>query len=477
MAGEGQNKDKAEAVGAVNIEEVYIRTADKNYFDLSNYVQNILIYENIGQSCLTGSIGIADSSNFLGNLNLKGKEIITMKIKSPFLSDGDDIHRSFVAYSISDRIQQDDRQQFMRINFISMEGAKDISTRLSRKFSGPTDTIAEEVFKQYVQETRIYDKKGNPIGPTTPLVIGGTPHKTNNFAFVANNWSAIETLNFVAKNSEPADVDSKHVLPNCLFFETRTGFYFGTLTDYILEQKRKNLIYNEYNFIPALDQSFAQNEERLSYGSYNYISDFVSNQYQVPSSSNFDEHYNELKNQRTGYYGTHTIGIDMVNRLNYQMIFDYVGNLEDANPNNRVNKKWEDFAHVSDRRPGPETPIYNPRALQRVKVGASNLFDTDEFGYDMAYFERISLRPTAIAEQKRLKVVIEVPGMTDVQVGYLVRLNYPSVGEKLTGDTSQDTLDPDVSGLYAISGIIHNISAQQHSMKLELVRDSFGDDR
>ena len=45
MASEGQHKDKAEAVGAVNIEEIYIRTADKNYFDLSNYVQNILIYE------------------------------------------------------------------------------------------------------------------------------------------------------------------------------------------------------------------------------------------------------------------------------------------------------------------------------------------------------------------------------------------------------------------------------------------------
>ena len=35
MASEGQHKDKAEAVGAVNIEEIYIRTADKNYFDLS----------------------------------------------------------------------------------------------------------------------------------------------------------------------------------------------------------------------------------------------------------------------------------------------------------------------------------------------------------------------------------------------------------------------------------------------------------
>ncbi len=475
MASEGQHKDKAEAVGAVNIEEIYIRTADKNYFDLSNYVQNILIYENIGQTCLTGSIGISDSTNFLGNLFLKGKEVITMKIKSPFLSDGDDIYKSFVAYSISDRIQESDRQQFFRINFISLEGAKDISTRLSKKYSGPTDQIAEEIFAEFVKEPRVYDKEGNPMAGESRLVIGGVPHKTNNFAFVANNWSAIETLNFVAKNSEPADFNGKQVLPNCLFFENRTEFYFGTLTDLILAQKEKNLIYDEYNFMPALDGNFNQNEERLTYGSYNYISEFISRQYCVPSSSNFDEHYNELKNQRTGYYGTHTIGIDMINRLNYQMIFDYVGNISELK-NNRVNKKWEDFAHIADKRPGPETPIYNPRALQRVKVGASNLFDADEFGYDMAYFERISLRPTALAEQKRLKVVITVPGKTDVKVGYLVRLNYPSVGEKLTGVTSEDSLDPQVSGLYAISGIIHNISAQQHSMKLELVRDSFGDD-
>ena len=474
MADEGQHKDNAESVGAVNIEEIYLRTADGNYFNLSNFVQQIIIYENIGQSCLTGTLGIADSTNAIGNLRLYGKEIVTMKIRSPFLEDSEAIYRSFMAYSITDRIQQGDRQQFFKMNFISLEGAKDISTRLSKKFSGSTEEIAAEIYDE-ISGPRIYDKDGKPTGGTD-LVIGGTPHKTNNFAFIANNWSAIETLNFVAKNTVSADVNRKNVLPNALFFERREDFYFGTLTDYVLTQKDKNLIYDEYNFMPALDGEFNQNEERLTYGSYNYISPFISRQYCVPSTSSFAEHFNELKNQRTGYYGNHTIGIDMVNRLNYQMIFDYVGNLEGINLNNRVDKQWESFAHISDQRPGPETPVYNPQAIRQVKVGASNLFDSDDFGYDMEYFEMSALRRTALADQKRLKVSITVPGKTDVQVGYMVRLNYPSVGEKLSGVTSEDTLDPAVSGLYAISGIIHNITPQHHTMQLELIRDSFGDD-
>lgn len=476
MADEGQHKDNADSVGAVNIEEIYLRTADNRYFNLSNFVQQIIIYENIGQACLTGSLGIADSTNAIGNLRLYGKEIVTMKIKSPFLEDSEAIYRSFMAYSITDRIQQGDRQQFFKLNFISLEGAKDVSTRLSKKFSGSTEEIAAEIYNEILSEPRIYDKDGKATSVRTNLVIGGKPHKTNNFAFVANNWSAIETLNFVAKNTEPADVNDKHVLPNALFFERREEFYFGSLTDYVLTQKNKNLIYDEYNFMPALDGKFNQNEERLTYGSYNYISPFISRQYCVPSTSSFAEHFNELKNQRTGYYGNHTIGIDMLNRLNYQMIFDYVGKLQDVNQNNVVDKQWTQFAHISDKRPGPDNPIYSPQAVQQVKVGASNLFDSDEFGYDMEYFEMSALRRTALAELKRLKVIITVPGKTDVQVGYMVRLNYPSVGEKLSGVTSEDTLDPAVSGLYAISGIVHNITPQNHTMKLELIRDSFGDD-
>ena len=49
MADEGQHKDNADSVGAVNIEEIYLRTADNRYFNLSNFVQQIIIYENIGQ--------------------------------------------------------------------------------------------------------------------------------------------------------------------------------------------------------------------------------------------------------------------------------------------------------------------------------------------------------------------------------------------------------------------------------------------
>ena len=97
MADEGQHKDNAESVGAVNIEEIYLRTADGNYFNLSNFVQQIIIYENIGQSCLTGTLGIADSTNAIGNLRLYGKEIVTMKIRSPFLEDSEAIYKSFMA--------------------------------------------------------------------------------------------------------------------------------------------------------------------------------------------------------------------------------------------------------------------------------------------------------------------------------------------------------------------------------------------
>ena len=88
----------------------------------------------------------------------------------------------------------------------------------------------------------------------------------------------------------------------------------------------------------------------------------------------------------------------------------------------------------------------------------------------------MTYRNTAVAEIKRLSIKIEVPGKTDIEVGKLIKFNYPSVGDKGAGMSRSEIFDPKISGIYAIAGIVHNITQEKHTMTLEIVRDSFGEE-
>jgi hypothetical protein len=72
-----------------------------------------------------------------------------------------------------------------------------------------------------------------------------------------------------------------------------------------------------------------------------------------------------------------------------------------------------------------------------------------------------------------LKIEIEVPGRTDVEVGRLVNFLYPKNIDKNATDLAEDTLDPYMSGIYMITAIRHEFVLNKHTMYMELVKDSF----
>ncbi len=75
-----------------------------------------------------------------------------------------------------------------------------------------------------------------------------------------------------------------------------------------------------------------------------------------------------------------------------------------------------------------------------------------------------------------LKLSIEVPGRTDCEVGKIVEFFYPSVDSKNSETTKQEdkTLwDPLISGFYLITALHHRITPFQHSMVLEISKDSY----
>jgi|TARA_B100001094_G_scaffold155195_1_gene150208 hypothetical protein len=463
-------RETPDGAGAIDIDELYITLAGNVVIDLREFFQNIKIYENIFQHCLFVEMAISDSANILGRLDISGSSTVTMKVRSPFLDDEEAYHKTFSIFSVSDRLVKDDRKQYFVLNLISIEGMKDLSTKFSRRFKGSTEKMAKDMYEDFIQEKRIRDRDGI-FKNKTPLTILGTPHKSNNFTFTATNWSAFECMEFIAKNIDPADVGGKLVMPNSLFFETRTEFVMGSLTELIVEQKNRELLYDEYNLLPSGYGEHLEGE-RKSLGNFKYTSPFVSPQYSTVLSSDMKNYFNELDNQQSGYYGSTTVGIDMITKQNYHMVFDYTSKEEGRN---KIPKSYDDFVHLSEDSPIEAKPIFSPAAIMNVRIGASNLYNDSDFGYNLNYFENLTYRNTAKAELKRISMRIEVPGKTDMKVGSLIRFNFPSVGEKTKGMSREELFDPKISGIWAVSGVLHDITPSEHKMTLNIVRDAYGD--
>ena len=88
----------------------------------------------------------------------------------------------------------------------------------------------------------------------------------------------------------------------------------------------------------------------------------------------------------------------------------------------------------------------------------------------------IGQRNSLLMDINTLKMSIEVPGRTDCEVGKIIEFFYPNVDSKNSETTKEEdkTLwDPLISGFYLITALHHRITPFQHSMFLEISKDSY----
>jgi hypothetical protein len=104
------------------------------------------------------------------------------------------------------------------------------------------------------------------------------------------------------------------------------------------------------------------------------------------------------------------------------------------------------------------------------------VLDSTEESIDLTPEKFIGQRNSLLMDINTLKMTIEVPGRTDCEVGKIVEFFYPSVDIKNSKTTQEDekTLwDPLISGFYLITALHHKITPFQHSMFLEISKDSY----
>jgi hypothetical protein len=75
-------------------------------------------------------------------------------------------------------------------------------------------------------------------------------------------------------------------------------------------------------------------------------------------------------------------------------------------------------------------------------------------------------------ELTNVKMNMTVPGRTDAEVGRLIYFEYPSLGAKEASDTESSVQDKLYSGYYLITAIHHKVNKNEHTMTMEVIKDS-----
>jgi hypothetical protein len=469
--------------------------------DLKPFMMEINLYEDIFSPTLHGSVVIRDSLNLVGTLPIVGDEVLTIDIQTPWGEMGgyskgnlgafdpiNKIQKSFSVYAVKNRKLNNDREQYYELLFCSLEAAADNVTKISKKFEGTTDEIVSEIFTENMKSKRFFNSKDEvvaaPIPATTDgtessqdvtdetlyteLYIADTPHETE-ITFVSPMWSPIETLNWLAKRS----IGNLHKSPTFLFYETTKGFYFASIEGLVKNQLENGDIYSAFVYntnLQNLDKVSSMTKGFQTIEALEFITnlDILQSQDLGHFASTIHS-FNMVKKEYTAYHYDHGFNYKQYNHMEDGKLDPASGAYTfpdiDKDDPSKTDKKYKMIFPINVMRSADSKPF-----VSTVNPG---VLDSTVDSIDLRPEDFVSQRNSSLMDLTTLRLQITVPGRTDAEVGRMIKLYYPSVGEKTKEDSEALIWDKFISGIYMITAIRHQISPLRHTMFLEISKDSY----
>lgn len=487
----GQEKSKPSPTNAISDiiskpGDVIITTLDLNVvssedsLDLKPFLMEINLYEDIFSPTLHGSVIIRDSLNLIGRLPIIGDEVLTMDIQTPWKELGgysksdlgtfdpiNKIQKSFSVYAVKNRKLNNDREQYYELLFCSLEASTDNVVKLCQKYEGTTDEIAAKIFDENMKTLRIFSNKtaleNFADGAKTEFFIADTPHKSS-LTFVPPMWTPIQCLSWLAKRSIGAEYES----PTFLFYETTKAFYFASIEELVAYQLKSGEIYSA--FVYNTNLSNLQTVSSLTKG------------FQTIEALEFITNLDVIQSQDLGHFASTVHSFDMVKKNYKAYYYDHGFNykkythMEDGTYDTTTGKYTLPKPEDESKKYKMIFPINVLRSSDNkpfVSTVNPGVLDSTEDSIDLHPEEFVSQRTSSLMDLTTLRLQITVPGRTDAEVGRLIKLYYPSVGEKTKEDSEALIWDKFVSGIYMITAIRHQISPLRHTMFLEISKDSY----
>lgn len=446
--------DGLQKAGEVRIEQLKLINSSDEVIDLSEFVVELNIYEDIFSNYLRGNIVVTDSRNLIDKFNIHGEEFLNVRLRTPSFTDV--IEKTFRIFKLTNReIVRDTSVQNYVLHFVSVELFFDISLPLFAPFEGVVTDVAGKIFSDFLATSRNYNISESNNGVTedskeTQLIV--INEASNKVKFVSPGWSPLKCINWLASKAIPKDGIAK----SFIFFESNKNFYFGTLENLFRDAYKNNNYLGRY-IISA--SNIRQNESSQNINREMFLAKDV----EMVETTDY------IKNYTNGYLGNRLIFLDVFNK-DYQLIdYDHV-------------KEYEKQFHTSGEG-NKAKPVFNKNSARNFATNVSfypknpKLFDNYQDNISEKMNEIHGNRLSSMLELTNIKMNITIPGRTDAEVGRMLYFDYPSLGAKDEKDNESSTQDKLYSGYYLITAIHHKVTKIEHQMVMEIIKDSLSVDK
>ena len=437
--------------GEVRIEQLKLINSADEVIDLSEFIVELNLYEDLFKNYLHGNLVITDSRNLIDKFNIHGEEFLNVKLRTPSFPDSEVIEKTFRVFKLTDRtIVRDTNSQNFVLHFISVEFFYDVNLPLFAPFEGTITDVAGKIFSDFLATSRNYsisesnnEIKENPK-PTELIIINEASNKVK---FISPGWSPLKCINWLASKAIPKDGVAK----NFIFFESNKNFYFGTLENLFRDAHENKNYFGRY----LISASNVRDDKN----SQNVIRElFLAKDVEMVETTDY------IKNYTNGYLGNRLIYLDVFSK-EYQLIdYDHTENYE---------KQFHSSGKGNEAK-----PVFNRDTFKNFATNISfypknpKLFDNYQDNINEKMGEIHGNRLSSMLELTNIKMNMTVPGRTDAEVGRIIYFEYPSLGAKDGSDTGSTAQDKLYSGYYLITAIHHKVSKLEHQMVMEVIKDS-----
>lgn len=388
--------------------------------NLIGMFSNLNIYEDLFSPFITGSVLLVESYDLINKLPIIGEEFLVLDITTPGFEKR--INGKFYVYKVSDKSTVRDKLSMYTLEFISVDAVRDLNLRLNNAWSGFCSNIADKLIRT--------DNRG--LTTDKPVLIEET---INGIKFVANNWSPVKTLNYIAEKSVNKDGISSY-----MFYENRDGYNFISL-------------HSLYAGAPVQDFIF-DNYERTETNVGDTIKD-VEQDFKRILTMNIPEGFDFIQRLAKGMFTSNLTSYDMVTK---RFKRQYFSSEEQFNKMPHLNKFPLNSTEVVS---APDSLLFNKIKHTAMHNGFDDVSNSDKFLF----------RLSALANTQGFKLKITTLGRTDYTAGKVVKVKTFRV--ESVDDKSNDMTDPTYSGNYLIAAINHNINGEsKHTCTMELIKDS-----
>ena len=440
--------------GAYQIKELTIMDfGQKNFVDLGNHVQSIIMKESLYQPYVTLKLVVEDSAALHEQMPMIGEEMIFFSwTDGPGVSTGNParvFRKLFYVYKVSQLKDVKPTAQTYTIHAATPEYFQSKKTKVYGGWNQtPISRIATDVYEGWISQPLSKRFKGYE----KELQVEETKGSLN---FCCPGWTPHDTLEWLATKAISLERGSKGAF--YFFWESMHGSYFKSI-ETILQKTNEFQETDMQQEVPQM--------HLVPAGVGNPGEDGPQNAYEqmIPDEYGFPQLFDSVSKLENGMIANRVVGLDYIHHavLNYDYFYDKQGKQQGhAYARNLMNSS------VSFLNPDPDADQRQGK-FPKVQVKAISGSHDDAPVNALGGEGFSTMHRTSQLEQiRQLQMEAIVPYNAEYETGSLCYVFIPSKAGSM--DTSLNGL---TSGKYLITGMDHLLIGGLYKLKVRLVKES-----